>query len=128
MVASDKSRTFAHSIKISYANNILYQSSPTCSTASLATNSSPNLIFQCNITHLNSTSRAKSFALSSHLSASTNTNVYPWDSNVPLILPNKSWKKFYAMSMTPASTLMTLVPFPSPGNTTCCSWIKFYTG
>ncbi|KAL7460055.1 hypothetical protein ACHAXS_000726 [Conticribra weissflogii] len=128
MAAFDKSRIYAHSIKISYENNIHYQSSPICLTESPDTSSLLNLTFPCNITHLNSMNQVKNFVSLSHPSANTNTNAYQWVSNVPLTLPSKSWRKFYAMSKTPAFILMTLVHFPSRGNTICCYLTKSYIG
>ncbi len=52
MVTFDKLPTYAHSIKLSFANHILYLSLQTCSIAYLDTNSLQNLTFPCNTTHL----------------------------------------------------------------------------
>ncbi len=100
----------------SFKNNTLYLLLQTCSIISLVINSSLNLIFPCNTTHLDSMNQAKSFvSLLCHL-ASTNINTFQWDSSVPLTLPSKSRKKFYMMLKTPVSTLAILVLSPSLGN------------
>ncbi|KAL7452412.1 hypothetical protein ACHAXS_000275, partial [Conticribra weissflogii] len=84
MAMYDKLQTYAHSIKLSFENNTPFQSSQTCSTTSLVTNSLPNSTFQCNTTLLNLMNLAKSFVSLSCPSANTNTNISLWDSNVPL--------------------------------------------
>ncbi len=54
--------------------------------------------------------QVKNFAsLSCHL-ANTNTNISPWDSNAPLTLPSKSWKKYYVMLTILVYILTILVP------------------
>ncbi len=97
----NKLPTYTHSIKQSFENNTPYQSLQTCLTASLVTNSSLNLIFPCNITHSNLTNLAKSIVSLSQPLANMNTNASPWDSNVLLTFPSKSWKRSYTMYMAP---------------------------
>ncbi len=77
----------AHSIKQSFANNILYLSLQRCLIASLVTYSIPNSTFLCNTTHLNLINQARSFISLSRLLAITNTNIFLWDSNVPQLCP-----------------------------------------
>ncbi len=60
MGAFDKLLLYSHSIKLSFANNTIYLSLRTCLTTALATNSSLNLTFPCNTTHLNLMNQAKS--------------------------------------------------------------------
>ncbi|KAL7460815.1 hypothetical protein ACHAXS_001257 [Conticribra weissflogii] len=123
----DKLPTYTHSIKLSFANNTPYPSLKTCLIESLVANSLPNLTFPFNTTHLNLMKQAKSFVSLSRLLANANTNASLWDSNVPQTLPsNKSWKKSYMMSKTPASTLMILVPSLSLGNNTFYLLKKHY--
>ncbi len=124
----DKLLTYTHSIKQSFANNILYISSQICFIASLVTNYLPNLTFPCNTTHLNLMIQAKSFVSLSRLLANTNTNVFLRDSNVPSTLPSKSWKKYDTISTTQMSTLTTLVSSLSIGSTTFYFLTKSYIG
>ncbi len=98
IVPFDKLLTYAHLKKQSFTNNILYLSSQICLISSLVTNSLPNLTFPCNTTHLNLMNQAKSSVSLSCLWVNANTIVFLWDSNVPLILPSKSWGKYHAMS------------------------------
>ncbi|KAL7460070.1 hypothetical protein ACHAXS_000537 [Conticribra weissflogii] len=128
MDVSVKLWIYIHSTKLSFENNILYQSLRTCLIASLVTNSLLNLTYQCNITYLNWMNQAKSSVSLLCPLANTNINDSPWDSNVLLTLPSKSWKRCYAMMTTPASTLTILVPSPSPGNTTYCFLTKSFIG
>ncbi len=45
-------------------------------------------------------------------------NRLPWASNAPLVMLRRSWKIFFVMLRAQKSTLMTLVPSPSPGTLT----------
>ncbi|KAL7461623.1 hypothetical protein ACHAXS_002042, partial [Conticribra weissflogii] len=97
LVKFNKSLISAHLTKQSYENNIPYLSSHTCLTKYPVTIFLPNLTHPYNITHLSLTNFAKSFVLLSHRLANTSTNISLCDSNVPLALPRKSWRKYCKM-------------------------------
>ncbi|KAL7461091.1 hypothetical protein ACHAXS_001524 [Conticribra weissflogii] len=63
MVVLDQLPIYAHSIRQSFVNSVLYESSQTCLIASLDTNSLQNLTYQFSITHLNWMNQAKSSVL-----------------------------------------------------------------
>ncbi|KAL7459994.1 hypothetical protein ACHAXS_000465 [Conticribra weissflogii] len=122
MVAFDKLPTYAHSIKLSFKNSTHQLSLQTCLIASLDTNSLPNLSFACNTTHFNLMNQAKSSVSSSHHLANTNTNAFLWDSNVPLTLFSKSWRRYYTMLKTPVSILNIGVFFTWEHHILLISW------